>query len=151
MCGTVSPSEQADYCRLAKNLWIDGQQRYFHKTTNRDKAKLDLSEYIAEGSYIIGVCVAMPLLIFQMFYHYFSHIIYEVLEVMIAFCPGLAATIQGYAYVMALSTQAKQYERMAAIYDFASRVVPQAINSDNIESVQKAMLDLGQRGIARKR
>jgi hypothetical protein len=76
-----------------------------------------------------------------------SSVLRETLLFISGLLPGLATVVNGYSEKLALKAQARQYDRMRALFGRAFALLPDTITSDTAALAQATYVELGREAL----
>jgi hypothetical protein len=112
--GVVKATNDGD--TLIEDNWLRDQSAYFQRRKTENEQQNRRVQKVAHVLYWIGVGAAIFALIFTICNLALGR---DISIVVMAFCPGVAALLIGYADKVALSEEARQYDRMQVLYQHA--------------------------------
>lgn len=130
---------------IARRYWVYGQFKYFSKQGRRHDRR---AERFEGGSIVLLVITAFivgPALFMSEFIPRLAVIrsVNWFLVPAIAILPGLAAALASYSERLALNAQARQYDRMRALFGRAHELLPAAPDSASAPLISSLFLELG--------
>jgi hypothetical protein len=128
--------------KLVLNHWVLDQLKFYKKRTERDHKKHDLHEHWFRNFILIGLGLAVVVVVVDLF-HGIEKTLLHFLIIIMGFTPAVAAALAGYAGKMAFSAQAKQYQRMDAVFSRAAQFLEEFLKEDDLDGAQKLIKNLG--------
>jgi hypothetical protein len=134
-----------------RNLWIGGQLEYFTATSHSYHRTAEIREHISLVLLFMSPVIAAALLYFYYFgggadpdsiWHYDGpghHLLVFGIGVLAA----VAAAIVGYTEQLALKAQARQYDRMRALFERAHLVLPEDFAATTPQFAQAMFIEIG--------
>jgi hypothetical protein len=135
--------EQDGYS-CARNSWVRGQAVFFSKRGPSHDHRAAAFE-IRSIAFLLFSIAAASILFGLEYYSDWHH--GELRHGLVIFAAGLsaglAAIFAGYAEKLALSAQARQYDRMRALFERAYELLPESVEGDSFRRAQALFAELG--------
>src|SRR5262245_18263050 len=131
---------------VARHYWVLGQSEFFRERGIRLHRQADVLS--AQG---IVLTVLAPFLIVPVVLAFtssaatsFEAALRTALLILSGLLPGIASIMNEYSERLALSAQARQYDRMRIVFERASELLPETIDERTAPLAQEVYLELGQ-------
>jgi len=131
---------------VARHYWVLGQSAFFRERGYRFNRQADVLS--AQG---IVLTVLAPFLIVPVVLAFtssaatgFEAALRTALLILSGLLPGIASIMNEYSERLALSAQARQYDRMRIVFERASELLPETIDERTAPLAQEVYLELGQ-------
>jgi len=141
VCGGLDAAGHA----VARHYWVRGQSAFFREHGYRFNREADVLS--AQG---IVLTVLAPFLIVPVVLAFtspaatgFEAALRTALLILSGLLPGIASIMNEYSERLALSAQARQYDRMRIVFERASELLPEAIDARTARLAQEIYLELG--------
>jgi hypothetical protein len=130
---------------IARRYWVCGQLSYFRRQGLRHNARAQQLESFASIFFIlqIGIVVLLPLFAACDKCQLLGLTLRDFFLIAITVLPGLAAVFASYSDRLALGAQARQYDRMRALFDRAYALLPEKIDGSSANLVLELYRELG--------
>ncbi len=135
--GRIDPRGHA----LARRFWVHGQFAYFKRQGFRHDSLAGTIETHSAILLVLSPFVFVPLLFFHVLRDWPE--LEEMVLIVVGLLPGIAAAWAGYAERLAFKAQARQYDRMRALFERAYDLLPQAIDEETAAHARALYLELG--------
>ncbi len=122
---------------IARRYWVYGQFRYFSKQGRRHDRRAERFEGGSLVLLFITPFVLVPIML------YFDVDEKSWLVLLFGVLPGVAAAFAGYAERLALNAQARQYDRMQALFGRACELLPDTLAAGARPLIASLFLELG--------
>jgi hypothetical protein len=148
---TPSPGSELDPAAhaIARHYWVYGQYTFYGRGERRHTRFAERLENTAIIFVVLSPFVIVPLII--AFTHApgggHSSVLRETLLFISGLLPGLATVVNGYSEKLALKAQARQYDRMRALFGRAFALLPDTITSDTAALAQATYVELGREAL----
>lgn len=149
-----SPTITEAHYRLVLNEWVEGQAKYFTKSTTRDHIHLERKEKWVRVLFTTGMVLALALFLLQFFQLLLQlrtsivPLLTSLLIVIMSLALLLAALREGYADKMAYAEQVKQYQRMSRLYRRASQHLQSFLGQGKFPEAECIIRELGEEALA---
>jgi len=131
---------------VARHYWVLGQSAFFRQRGYQFNRRADVLS--AQG---IVLTVLAPFLIVPVVLAFtssaatgFEAALRTALLILSGLLPGIASIMNEYSERLALSAQARQYDRMRVVFERASELLPERIDERTAPLAQEVYLELGQ-------
>lgn len=144
--GAVGLFERLD---LVRRRWVDDQRRYFVRAAEREEAQAHRAVKWGNILIIIGILLALFQVVAQAIDNPdFTKEPSHWLLVAVALAPIFAGLAVGYAEKRAHHDHARQYERMALLYDYADRRLVDLLDRGDLQGATELIEELGKEALA---
>jgi hypothetical protein len=129
---------------IVRRFWVYGQLSYFDRQGARHTRR---AEFLESWSLVIlGITMVFLMLLVFGFVddlHLGLIDVHKGFLIATGILPGLAAALTGYSERMALAAQARQYERMGALFRRAYELLPETLGKNTEQQVRSLYCELG--------
>jgi hypothetical protein len=136
----------AEAHRIVRHFWVHGQLSYFERQGKKHNRCAEFLEGWSLLVLIITPFLLVPLLIAAVgSTRYFGPraTIHDFFLVASGILPGIAAALTGYSEKLALTAQARQYDRMQMLFQRAYDLLPETLDENTEHYVRSLYRDLG--------
>jgi hypothetical protein len=118
---------------IARRFWVQGQFAYFKRQGYRHNNLAESFQGWSDILLLSSAFLLVPFLLYlrlrgaQFVWHDFD--VEHLTLIVVGLLPGVAAVMTGYAERLALKAQARQYDRMRALYERAYELLPGEITT----------------------
>jgi hypothetical protein len=130
---------------IARRFWVQGQFDYFKRQGYRHNELAESIKARSDVLLLVSAFVLVPILIVMKQFHLDEH--WHGLEhgvlIVVGLLPGVAAVLTGYSERLALKAQARQYDRMRALFGRAAELLPPEINTETMGLAYALYHELG--------
>jgi hypothetical protein len=120
---------------IARRYWVKGQFDYFKRQGLRRNSLAETIEAHSAVLLVLSPFVIAPILLYLAVlmpgYQWLGLDVQHAVLIFIGLLPGVAAAWTGYSERLALKAQARQYDRMRALFERAYELLPEAIDDDS--------------------
>jgi hypothetical protein len=128
----------------ARNSWVRGQADFFSKRGPQHDRRAAVLEIRSIIFLIVSAIVASILFALEHYWHWHHGELRHGLVIFaVGLSAGIAAICAGYAEKLALNAQARQYDRMRALFERADRILPNAVDEETFPRTQALFAELG--------
>lgn len=128
----------------ARNSWVNGQLGFFSKRGPEHDRRADVLEIRSVALLILSIVLASILFALEQYFHWHHGELRHGIAIFTAgLSAGIAAVFAGYSEKLALNAQARQYDRMRALFERAYEILPESIKPDNFRHMQALYAELG--------
>jgi hypothetical protein len=137
---------------IARRFWVHGQFAYFRRQGYRHNSFAERMQAWSDILVVMSAFVLVPILIWMVIAEIDHHwhvldlnisLQHHVLIIVVGLLPGVAAVLTGYAERLALKAQARQYDRMRALFERAYELLPAEIDDHATEPAHRLYQELG--------
>ena len=132
--------------RAIRDTWLRDQLRYFEARALRDLSRRRRFRLVAIALTVLGVLAALALAVAAVFLSGSVDLkpVLLPLAILLVVAAGL---LEGYADKAAFAEQAKQYQRMARLFDRATRMLDADLKEERLERAAELLRALGQEAL----
>jgi len=136
---------------IARRYWVKGQLDYFKRQGFRHNGLAETIQSWSDISLLLSPFVLVPILLGSMLAPVDLHwaigghevSLRDVILVAVGLLPGIAAVLAGYSERLAFKAQARQYDRMRALFERAYELLPSELDDGNTARVRALYEELG--------
>ena len=132
---------------IARRFWVQGQFDYFKRQGYRHNELAESIKARSDVLLLVSAFVLVPILIvmrqFHLDVHWHELGLEHIILIVVGLLPGVAAVLTGYSERLALKAQARQYDRMRALFGRAYELLPHEINVDTMVLAYALYHELG--------
>jgi hypothetical protein len=129
---------------IARRLWVYGQLSYFRRQGTWHNRRAEMLESRSFLLLLITPCLLMPLVFTRIGEYHFGPIrLHDVMLMGGGILPGVAAALSGYSERLALTAQARQYDRMRALFNRAYDLLPETFDESAEHHIRSLYRELG--------
>jgi hypothetical protein len=134
--------------RVVRRCWVYGQWQFFLRRGASHNGLAEFLEDWAAVLLVVPALVLVPLLLLTAIGEAGKHSmlgvdLYGAFLVIIGLMPGVAAALAGYSERLALKGQARQYDRMRALFERGYGLLPEQIDERTASLVRALYRELG--------
>jgi hypothetical protein len=136
---------------IARRFWVHGQFAYFRRQGYRHNGFAERMQAWSDILVLLSAFVLVPILIYMRLagidHHW--HVadieigLQHILLIVVGLLPGVAAVLTGYSERLALKAQARQYDRMRALFERAYDLLPPEIDDHTTALAHALYQELG--------
>jgi hypothetical protein len=135
--------EQDGYS-CARDSWVSGQAKYFSGQGPAHDHRAGKLEIRSVALLLLSVVVALILFDLERRAHWHhGELGHDLVVLVVGLSGGLAAIFAGYAEKLALNAQARQYDRMRALFERAYELLPESVEGESFRRAQALFAELG--------
>jgi hypothetical protein len=135
--------EQDGYS-CARNSWVSGQAVFFGKRGPDHDHRAGKFELRSITLLLVSIVAASVLFCLERYSHWHhGELRHGLVIVAVGLSAGVAAIFAGFAEKLALSAQARQYDRMRALFERARVLLPEHVEGDSFRRAQALFAELG--------
>jgi hypothetical protein len=132
---------------ITRRYWVKGQFDYFKRQGRRRNSLAETIEAHSAVLLVLSPFVIAPILLYLTVlmpgYRWLGLDVQQAVVIFIGLLPGVAAAWTGYSERLALKAQARQYDRMRALFERAYELLPEAIDDDRSVLAHALYQELG--------
>src|SRR5262245_28837397 len=128
---------------IACKYWVHGQFAYFKRQGLRHNSLAETIEAHSGVLLVLSPFVIAPVLLYLILFMPGYNNARHVILVLIGLLPGVAAAWTAYSERLALKAQARQYDRMRALFERAYELLPKSLDDDNTVLAHALYQELG--------
>jgi hypothetical protein len=137
-----SPEQEGYSC--ARNSWVRGQAAFFSKRGPGHDHRARNFEVRSITFLLFSIVVASILFGLERYFHWYHlELRHGLVIFIIGLSAGVAAIFAGYAEKLALNAQARQYDRMRALFERAYELLPEKVEGESFRRAQALFAELG--------
>jgi hypothetical protein len=136
------PEEDGYSC--ARNSWVRGQAAFFSKRGPQHDHRAAVLE-LRSISFLLVSTIVASILFGLGYYAHWHHgeLRHGFVILAVGLSAGVAAIWAGYAEKLALNAQARQYDRMRALFERAEKILPGTVDAETFPRTQALFAELG--------
>ncbi len=148
MDDTTSPSSPSriddEAYKIARRFWVRGQLSYFGRQGRLHNRHAEMLE-----SWSLIVLITTPFFLVPLLLsvigdsRYLGISLHDVFLIATGILPGIAATLTGYSERLALTAQARQYDRMCMLFKRALDLLPERFDANTDQYLWSLFRELG--------
>jgi len=136
-------SEEEGYS-CARNSWVRGQAAFFSGRGPQHDHEAGKFETRSIAFLLFSIVMASILFGLDHYLHWHHHELRHGLVIFtVGLSAGVAAIFAGYAEKLALNAQARQYDRMRALFERAYELLPESVEGESFRRAQALFAELG--------
>jgi hypothetical protein len=136
---------------IARRFWVKGQFDYFKRQGFRHNSLAETIQSWSDISLLLSPFAFVPILIGLMLADVDVHWriadleldLRHVILMAVGLLPGIAAVLAGYSERLAFKAQARQYDRMRALFERAYELLPSEIDEKDVALTRALYQELG--------
>jgi hypothetical protein len=136
---------------IARRFWVKGQFDYFKRQGFRHNRLAETIQSWSDISLLLSPFAFVPILIGLMLADVDVHWriadleldLRHVILIAVGLLPGIAAVLAGYSERLAFKAQARQYDRMRALFERAYELLPSEIDEKDVALTRALYQELG--------
>jgi hypothetical protein len=132
---------------IARQFWVHGQFAYFKRQGFRHNSLAETIQSWSDILLLLSPFVFVPILIYLRLANadttWFGIDAQHIVLAIVGLLPGVAAVLAGYSERLAYQAQARQYDRMRALFERAYDLLPSEINDGNLALARALYQELG--------
>jgi hypothetical protein len=135
---------ELEFYACARNSWVNGQLGFFRRRGPQHDRQADVFEIRSVAFLILSIVLASVLYALEHYRHWHhEELPYGIVVFAIGLSAGIAAIFAGYSEKRALNAQARQYDRMRALFERAYDLLPEKADPANFRQMQALFAELG--------
>jgi hypothetical protein len=135
---------ELEFYACARNSWVNGQLGFFRRRGPQHDRQADVFEIRSVAFLIVSIILASILYAFEHYrdWHH-GELPYGIAIFGIGLSAAIAAIFAGYSEKLALNAQARQYDRMRALFERAYDLLPEKVAPADFRQMQALFAELG--------
>jgi hypothetical protein len=136
------PEQEGYSC--ARDSWVRGQADFFSNKGPRHDHRAAVLEVRSMAFLVISAVAAFILFGLETYGHWHhGQLGHDLIVLAVGLSAGIAAICAGYAEKLALNAQARQYDRMRALFERAEKILPSSVDERTFPRTQALFAELG--------